>query len=132
MPAERVVAAMETGSMITMANGRSAAERQAIAEFLTGRSLSNPVVTIPASSAMCSAGSTPFNASAGPRWAGWGQNTSNTRFQDAAAAGLTATDIPRLKLKWAFAFPGDLQSYAQSSMSVDVSSWAAGVARCIH
>src|SRR4029450_5601740 len=52
MPAERVMAAMETGSMITMANGRSAGERRAIAEFLTGKSLSNPVVTTPAPAAM--------------------------------------------------------------------------------
>jgi polyvinyl alcohol dehydrogenase (cytochrome) len=73
MPAERVVAAMETGSMITMANGRTAAERQAIAEFLTGKSLSNPVVTAPARSAMCSTASTAFDANAGPKWAGWGQ-----------------------------------------------------------
>jgi len=35
-------------------------------------------------------------------------NTSNTRFQDAAAAGFTAAQVPRLKLKWAFGFPGEL------------------------
>ena len=50
MPAERVLAAMESGSMITMANGRTAAERRAIAEFLTGKSLSNPLVTTPSAS----------------------------------------------------------------------------------
>jgi polyvinyl alcohol dehydrogenase (cytochrome) len=141
MPAERVVAAMETGSMITMANGRTATERQAIAEFLTGQSLSNPIVTAPAPSAMCSTASTAFNANAGPKWTGWGQNTSNTRFQDAASAGLTAADIPRLKLKWAFAFPGDLQSYAQSSIvggRVFVGSWGGKVyslsaaTGCVH
>src|SRR5215510_10306339 len=47
MPAERILAAMETGSMITMANNRTAVERRAIAEFLTGKSLSNPLVTTP-------------------------------------------------------------------------------------
>ena len=35
-------------------------------------------------------------------------NTSNTRFQEAAAAGFTAAQVPRLKLKWAFGFPGEL------------------------
>ena len=44
---DRVLAAMETGSMITMANNRSAAERRAIAEFLTGKSFNNPLVTTP-------------------------------------------------------------------------------------
>ena len=48
MPAERVLAAIETGNMVTMANNRTAAERRAIAEFLTGKSLSTPLVTTPA------------------------------------------------------------------------------------
>src|SRR4030095_5863466 len=126
LAADRVLAAMETGSMITMANNRTAAERRAIAEFLIGKSLNNPLVTAPPQAAMCTAGAgrsertgptETFNPNAGPRWTGWGQNTSNTRFQDGAAAGLTATDVPKLKLKWAFAFPGDLQSYAQSTIA---------------
>jgi polyvinyl alcohol dehydrogenase (cytochrome) len=140
LPAERVLAAMETGSMITMANNRTAAERRAIAEFLTGKSLSNPLVTTPPTSAMCTA-SPAFNPATGPRWTGWGQNTNNTRFQDATAAGLTASDVPKLKLKWAFAFPGDLQSYSQSTIAggrVFVGSWGGKVyslsaaTGCIH
>jgi polyvinyl alcohol dehydrogenase (cytochrome) len=141
LPAERVLAAMETGSMITMANNRTAAERRAIAEFLTGKSLSNPLVTAPPASAMCTASSGAFNPASGPRWTGWGQNTNNTRFQGASDAGLTAGDIPKLKLKWAFAFPGDLQSYAQSTIAggrVFVGSWGGKVyslsaaTGCVH
>ncbi|HKE87042.1 MAG TPA: PQQ-binding-like beta-propeller repeat protein [Vicinamibacterales bacterium] len=140
MPAERVLAAMETGSMITMANNRTAAERRAIAEFVTGKSLSNPLVTTPATAAMCKAKEA-FNPNAGPRWTGWGQNTSNTRFQDAGGAAIAASDVPRLKLKWAFGFPGDLQSYAQATIAggrVFVGSWGGKVyslsasTGCIH
>ena len=146
---ERVLSAMETGSMVTMANNRTAAERRAIAEFLTGKSLNNPLVTAPPQAAMCTAAgrsertgpTETFNPNAGPRWTGWGQNTSNTRFQDGAGAGLTASDVPKLKLKWAFAFPGDLQSYAQSTIAggrVFVGSWGGKVyslnaaTGCIH
>jgi len=43
---------------------------------------------------------------ASPAWNGWGADAGNTRFQPEAAAQLTATDVPRLKLKWAFGFPG--------------------------
>jgi len=150
LPAERVLAAMETGSMITMANNRTAPERRAIAEFLTGKPIGSPLITTPPAAAMCTAGAgrsertgptEAFNPNAGPRWTGWGQNTSNTRFQDGAAAGLTATDVPKLKLKWAFAFPGDLQSYAQSTIAggrVFVGSWGGKVyslnaaTGCIH
>lgn len=129
MPAERVLAAMESGSMISMANNRTAAERRAIAEFLTGKSLSAPLVTAPAQAAMCRTKEA-FNPNAGARWTGWGQNTNNTRFQDAAGAGITAADVPRLKLKWAFGFPGDLQSYAQATVTggrVFVGSWGGKV-----
>ncbi len=38
----------------------------------------------------------------GPSWPSWGGDLANTRFQK--DAGLTAADLPRLKLKWAFAF----------------------------
>src|SRR4030095_5007896 len=129
LTAERVLAAMETGSMITMANNRTAAERRAIAEFLTGKSLSAPLVTAPAQAAMCKTKEA-FNPNAGARWIGWGQNTNNTRFQDGTGAGIAASDVPRLKVKWAFGFPGDLQSYAQPTIAggrVFVGSWGGKV-----
>lgn len=138
MPAERVLAALETGSMITMANNRTAAERRSIAEFVSGKSLSTPLVTTPPSAAMCRATGT-FDPATGARWDGWGRNTANTRFQD--APGLTAADVPRLRLKWAFAFPGDLQSYSQASLAggrLFVGSWGGKVysldaaTGCIH
>lgn len=42
----------------------------------------------------------------GAAWNGWGADLSNTRFQPAKTAQLTADGVPRLKLKWAFGFPG--------------------------
>lgn len=41
----------------------------------------------------------------GPMWNGWA-DAANTRFQSAKAAGLNAANTPKLKLKWAFGFPG--------------------------
>src|SRR5579862_346835 len=35
-------------------------------------------------------------------WSGWSPTVTNSRYQDAKAAGLVAADVPRLKLKWAF------------------------------
>jgi polyvinyl alcohol dehydrogenase (cytochrome) len=131
---------METGTMVTMTNNRPATERRAIAEYLTGRSLDQPLVTTPPPSAMCRASAT-FDPAAGPRWDGWGRNTSNTRFQDAGAAGLSAADVPKLRVKWAFAFPGDLQSYSHATVAggrVFVGSWGGKVysldasTGCVH
>ena len=42
----------------------------------------------------------------GPAWNGWGVDASNARFQPADPAQLPARDVPKLKLKWAFGFPG--------------------------
>src|SRR5579862_5185047 len=55
MSAERVLAAMESGPMISMANRQSAAGRRAIAEFITGKSFSHPLDTAPAAGAICAA-----------------------------------------------------------------------------
>jgi polyvinyl alcohol dehydrogenase (cytochrome) len=43
---------------------------------------------------------------ASPSWNGWGADASNSRFQPDKAAQLPAIQVPRLKLKWAFGFPG--------------------------
>ena len=125
--------------MVTMATGRTAVERRAIAEFLTGKTFATALSTTPAPRAMCTPRNAPFTPGNGPSWSGWGQNTSNTRYQ--SAAGLTAADVPKLKLKWAFAFPGDLQSYSHTTISggrIFVGSWGGKVyslnaaTGCIH
>ena len=116
MSADRVLAAMETGPMISMASRRTALERRAIAEFVSGKKLTGVLETKPLPQAMCSApGSS--NLSQGPSWIGWGSNLSNSRFQDAVNAGLTAADIPRLKVKWAFGFPGDQSANAHPTIA---------------
>src|SRR5438128_533979 len=46
------------------------------------------------------------NTSTTAEWNGWGVTITNTRFQASSAAGLSAADVPRLRLKWAFGFPG--------------------------
>ena len=73
---DRVLSAMETGSMVTMANGRSAAERRAIAEFLTGKTFATALSTTPVAARHVHAGATPpFSPGNGPAWSGWGHDT---------------------------------------------------------
>ncbi len=113
MSPERVLAAMETGAMVTMGMRWPAPGRRAIAQFLTGKEFGTALSTDPPPQAMCAKGGNDFaDPLAGAAWNGWGANTSNTRYQDAAAAGLTGADVPRLKLKWAFGFPGELNANA--------------------
>ncbi len=116
MTPDRVLAALESGAMVTMTSRRTAVERRAIAEFVTGKTFSQKLETGPKPEAMCRSGAGQFTLN-GLLWNGWGQNTFNTRFQDTAAAKLTATEVPRLKLKWAFGFPGELISNGQASLA---------------
>jgi len=115
MSPERVLAAMESGPMIPMASRLSTVERRAIAEFVTGKSLGQAT---PSPRGMCAEASGAFpDPLMGPQWNGWGVNLANTRFQDSATAGLTVADVPRLKLKWAFGFPGDASASAQPTIA---------------
>ena len=118
MTAERVLTALESGAMLSMASGRTGVERRALAEFVTGKPFAAAFSARPSPQAMCRAASGEFsNPLSGPAWNGWGVNTRNTRYQDAAAAGLTAADVPKLKVKWAFGFPGELSADAQPAIA---------------
>jgi polyvinyl alcohol dehydrogenase (cytochrome) len=55
---------------------------------------------------MCPPGSVLPDPASLPMWNGWGNDAANTRFQNEKAAGLTAAQVPKLALKWAFAFAG--------------------------
>jgi polyvinyl alcohol dehydrogenase (cytochrome) len=41
-------------------------------------------------------------------WASWGHDVGNTRYQQ--SPGFSARDVPRLRLKWTFAYPGGIAS----------------------
>src|SRR3974377_1955116 len=51
-----------------------------------------------------------------PHWNGWGVDGSQRRFQSGEMARLAAEDVSRLKLKWAFGFPGANFAFAQPTV----------------
>jgi polyvinyl alcohol dehydrogenase (cytochrome) len=71
----------------------------------------------PASNGSCPTAGAPLSEMASaPHWNGWGVNPSQHRFQPGEMAQLGADDLPRLKLKWAFGFPGATRSVAQPTV----------------
>ena len=70
MSPERVLASLESGSMISMTAARPAAERRAIAEFVTGKSFQRALVTRPSSQSMCLTKGSFTNPLAAPGWNG--------------------------------------------------------------
>ena len=107
--AARIYEALTFGFMVRQAAGLSKAEMRAVAEFVSGSpagSLSPPLDQIPQAAYCSGVGGPTDDPLAGPTWNGWSPGHDNARFQTAAAAGMTATDVPNLSLKWAFGFPG--------------------------
>jgi polyvinyl alcohol dehydrogenase (cytochrome) len=97
MSPENIVRALESGLMKEQGAALSAAEKVSVSEFLSGKTAS-------ANQKMCAPATL---STSGPQWNGWGADLSNTRYQP---DGLTAAQVPNLKLKWVFAFPGTFVS----------------------
>jgi polyvinyl alcohol dehydrogenase (cytochrome) len=102
---DAVLAVLTEGVMKPMAEGLSPAELDALIVHLAGSPPSHAAAPPAADgdlAAMCAVNSPP--GTAGPAWNGWSPTLDNARY--AASAGLETRDVPKLKVKWAFAFAG--------------------------
>ena len=114
MPAETVRVALASGSMSRMGFGLTAAEIAAVSEWVTGKPLATVTAAKPGTCP--DAGAAWGDPFAKPFWNGWGVTPTQQRFQPAAMAQLSADQVPHLKLKWAFAFPGASRAWAQPTV----------------
>lgn len=106
MPSSRIVRALDTGAMMAVALTMSRDDRIAVAGYLgTSAALSGPPP-----SAFCANRTVKIAGATG--WNGWSPTSDSARFQPAAAAGLDAAKVARLKLKWAYGFDGDVTAFA--------------------
>jgi len=118
MTPESVLAALTTGPMSVQAGDLTDAQKRLIALYLGGRPLGSAEAgDAKRMSNHCASNPDLGNPLAGPSWNGWGADLSNTRFQPANAAGLPASDVPQLKLKWAFGFPNGVHAYGQPTVA---------------
>jgi polyvinyl alcohol dehydrogenase (cytochrome) len=104
-----ILSTLEDGIMKQQAAHLSHEQRVHISEYLTKTSLAD-YKAAPAP-LMCAGDAKAFDLSKPPASFGWGYD--NRRFIPAEVGGLTASDMPRLKLKWGFAFPGAKQARSQ-------------------
>ncbi len=107
MPASRIVRTMDIGLMMSIAYPLRREEREAIASFLGTPGGDAPLPP----SAFCSARAPSLATRPSGACSGWSPAFTNTRFQPAKDAGLTAAQISNLKLKWVFGFPGDIIAF---------------------
>ena len=116
MTPERIVAGLNAPTH-TVGRELSDIQKQRIGEFMSGRPLGS--VNNGDAAAMpnrCTTNPQMANPAGSPSWNGWSNDLANTRFQPAAAARLTAADLPRLKLKWAFGIPYGMTNNAQPTV----------------
>ncbi|HTW63270.1 MAG TPA: PQQ-binding-like beta-propeller repeat protein [Bryobacteraceae bacterium] len=118
MAPERIYAALTTGVMKTEAANLTDEQKRRLAEYMGGRPLGSAALgdanQMPNH---CPADAALPDPSKSPAWNGWGVDAHNTRFQNAAAAGITAAQVPGLKLKWAFGFPLGVSAFGQPSVA---------------
>jgi polyvinyl alcohol dehydrogenase (cytochrome) len=117
MAPESIYAVLTTSATHVQTAQLTSEEKQLIAEYLSGRNM------VPGNTGdakqmpnVCRSNSPLASLSAAPAWNGWGVDATNGRFQKAKAAGLAADQVSRLKLKWAFGFPGATAVYGQPTV----------------
>jgi polyvinyl alcohol dehydrogenase (cytochrome) len=117
MSAEAILAALTTGPMAVQGQKLNDEEKQRVAEALSNQPLGiGDSGDAKYMSNRCASNPPLSDPSAGPAWNGWGVDEFNTRFQEAKGAGITADEVPRLKLKWAFGFPKGLSAWGQPTV----------------
>lgn len=108
--ADAILAAITSGSMSVQAIQLGTAEKRTLAEYLSGKTLGSSSAP---DAGLCAAKPAPLTDMTST-WNGWGVDSSNSRYQP--KPGLTAADVPNLKLKWAFGFPGGTQAYGNPAI----------------
>ena len=101
----RILRTLDFGVMINIAYVLNREERQAVASFL---GVERPDTPVP-QQAYCSDRAVTIGASPSPAWTGWGPDPSNTRYT--TTSGITLNQVGKLKLKWAYAYEGDVSAF---------------------
>ena len=117
MSPERIYQALTTGPMRAQGASLSDDQKKMLAAFMSGRPLgSTQSGDYSAMQGHCPSNPAIVQANRAADWDGWSPTVDNARFQ--SRAGLTAADVPRLKLKWAFGTPDGLSAYGQPAATV--------------
>jgi polyvinyl alcohol dehydrogenase (cytochrome) len=105
MSGEAIYVALTSGAMRTQAQGLSTPQIFALLGYIAptgGTTADAPALTRTCKTEAAFGPAAFKSAMTAPRWNGWSTSATNSRFQDAKSAGLSAANVPALKLKWAF------------------------------
>ena len=114
---QAIVDALTSGSMKYQGMPLNGLERRAIAVFVTGRPLRAADSLDSANAGRCSPAAPFTDPGASPSWNGWSPTPDNRHYQSDQQSGLTAAQVPQLKLKWVFGFPDAAASWSQATVA---------------
>jgi polyvinyl alcohol dehydrogenase (cytochrome) len=112
---EAILSVLTVGVMRVQGAKLSGVERRLVAEYITGKKMAGDATGT--TKGLCASRPAFPDPAQGPAWNGWGASPANTRFQTAGAAGLTADQVPKLKLKWALGFPDATSAWASPTIA---------------
>lgn len=115
MTPEAIVAALTSGAMQAQGAALSAADKAEVAQHLSGRALGSAAADLPAPPP-CTPERAAFDRNRPPAFAGAGLDLAATHSVSREQAGLGKADLPRLRLKWAFGFPGANRARSQPAL----------------
>src|SRR2546425_165913 len=108
MTPESVYRTITSGVMKVQASGLTDTERRQVAEYLTRHKLG--AIAVASAAPKCSGPEAAFDYGEPPIWRTWGLTPDNSRLIPTSLAGVDRSNVRRLKLKWAFAFPSALRA----------------------
>ena len=110
-----VLDTLTSGVMRVQAMRLNPGETRAVTEYVTGGKVT--VETVDPSMGLCPAQKPLSDIAAGPRWTSWGADPANHRFASQDMARLSAGDVPKLKLQWAFGLPESSHAWSQPTVA---------------
>jgi polyvinyl alcohol dehydrogenase (cytochrome) len=114
MPADAIYAALTDGIMRQKAKSLTPAQKRELAEYLSSETLGGAALP---EAPRCTGDAARFDTTQSPRITGWGFDAANSRHVPADIAGIAPADVPRLKVKWAFQYPGALRARSQPTFA---------------
>ena len=100
-----IVASLNDGQMRAHSSGLSKFDIQEVASYLVGYGSKAEAQQARRARERCSLAIPALDLSASG-WRGWGNDNNNSRYQ--TRPGLTAQDVPRLKVKWVYAYDASM------------------------
>ena len=114
MPPESIVRALTVGIMQQQAAGLSDQDKRDVAEYLSGTKFGAPA---PPTAPACVGRAGHFDLAREPEVSGWGFSPENTHFIPGSVARLSPSDIPKLKVKWTFAYPAAMRARSRPTFA---------------